>query len=271
MTKFDFNSKTRKYDLRNALRLAEASNWAYKSEKYIKTRTKAEWGFDNFRFFSNKKDTQAFIVANDDVVILSFRGTHSIDDWLTNSRMLLVPGPWGKGVHKGFNLALDLRTWKDIEETVLTFQKNKLHPLWITGHSLGGALATLATARFLESERTVKGLYTFGQPRVGGRAFERKFNSIFKPRTFRFVNYHDIVPRVPPRSASYKHIGRTGYIDSTDKINFNKKAWEKFLDLASSKKMKSSKNRKELREAIPDGVRDHDIKEYIRKIRKNLA
>lgn len=77
MSKLIFNYKTMKYDLKNALKLAEASKLAYESQRMIKAHTKVKWGFDEFRFF-DKCDTQAFMIANDDGIILSFRGTESI-------------------------------------------------------------------------------------------------------------------------------------------------------------------------------------------------
>jgi alpha-beta hydrolase superfamily lysophospholipase len=64
-------------------------------------------------------------------------------------------------------------------------------PLFLTGHSLGGALATLAASRW-----PARACYTFGAPRVGDGAFARTLRAPL----YRVVNGQDVVPRVPPAS-----------------------------------------------------------------------
>ena len=63
--------------------------------------------------------------------------------------------------------------------------------MWLCGHSLGGALVTLAAARLLREGLSPHGLYTYGHPRVGDRTgFVRKFNQHFRAWAFRFVKKH---------------------------------------------------------------------------------
>jgi hypothetical protein len=81
-------------------------------------------------------------------------------------------------------------------------------PIFVAGHSLGGALATLATYRLLMLGANVRGLYTFGSPRVGNRAFSRDFRLLALNRGLkgpkregglaRFVAHNDVFARVPP-------------------------------------------------------------------------
>ncbi|WP_437585580.1 lipase family protein [Sorangium sp. So ce1000] len=87
--------------------------------------------------------------------------------------------------------------------------------LYITGHSLGGALAVLAAAR-MYSESTLyekywkrlRGIYTFGQPMVGDQDFVRRFDPVFGRMLFRHVYKNDVVPRLPPRTAgNFWHVG----------------------------------------------------------------
>ncbi|KXZ49775.1 hypothetical protein GPECTOR_19g226 [Gonium pectorale] len=81
----------------------------------------------------------------------------------------------------------------------------------LTGHSLGGALATLA-AYELAKEKKDHGrlfdisLYTYGAPRVGNQAFAEDFDARVTD-AWRMVNPKDVVPRVPPVSARYCHCG----------------------------------------------------------------
>src|SRR5262249_13938988 len=74
--------------------------------------------------------------------------------------------------------------------------------LWLAGHSLGGALATLAAAHL--GRDAVQGLYTYGCPRVGDAAFA----AVLPRRShFRFVHRDDWVTTVPPDLLGYVHAG----------------------------------------------------------------
>ncbi len=93
--------------------------------------------------------------------------------------------------------------------------------VFITGHSLGGALATLYGAMLFynaEHEITDKlaAIYTFGQPRVGDKEFAKYGETHLKDHYFRVVYCNDIVPRVPFDNEifEYKHIGECSYYDS---------------------------------------------------------
>ncbi|KAI7863316.1 Alpha/Beta hydrolase protein [Spinellus fusiger] len=89
--------------------------------------------------------------------------------------------PMGLGGHQNFSLG----------------QKR----LYITGHSLGGALATIFLAKMVQSDSPLlphfAGLYTYGQPRVGDETFSRIFHSNLSRKIFHHVYNNDIVPRVP--------------------------------------------------------------------------
>jgi triacylglycerol lipase len=270
--KIEFDFDTTKFTLSNALILAEASKLAYESQSKIIRVVKCKWKFDQCKFF-DKRNTQAFVAGNKEGIILSFRGTEEkgvelIRDWLTNFKVRKNNGPWKKGVHRGFLQAIDY-VWNDIVKEIERIQPDTRHPLWITGHSLGGALATLAAAKFLEGGRTVKGLYTFGQPRVGSEGFAEKFNNIFRIRSFRFVNNEDIVTRVPPRSINYGHIGSVVYFDSFGNLHKDIRWWRKFLDRSISKSIRALDRYDMLKEQFPGGLKDHCMDEYIRLIDKS--
>ena len=121
---------------------------------------------------------------------LIFRGTVSIDDWLTNAQISQIRHSYGS-VHKGFDdlycqMSRTART--AVGSAYLSGKK-----LIISGHSLGGALATLAARDFLTYPIT---LYTFASPRVGDMRFAATLNDqVFN--AVRVVNTEDIVPTVP--------------------------------------------------------------------------
>ena len=154
------------------------------------------------------RETQGFLcrrtIADEPpYLVLAFRGTEKkISDWLTDLRC--VPTVEGKiKVHTGFleaftkNLDADGRTVEEMVRNILAQPETKDEhgnplPLFITGHSLGGALALLAT-KLIASDIT-GACYTFGAPRIANYEFFR----FIKTPVYRVVNSSDIVPRVPP-------------------------------------------------------------------------
>ena len=70
--------------------------------------------------------------------------------------------------------------------------------VWVTGHSLGGALAVLLAATMRESNLPVDGLYTFGAPRVGDKSFADRLDRALEGAAhWRVVNEGDLGPHVP--------------------------------------------------------------------------
>lgn len=152
------------------------------------------------------EETQGFVCKRQvdgepPYLVLAFRGTEKkVSDWLTDARC--VPTVEGKTkVHTGFLEAFTVapdggESVKDQVEAILgrpEARKNKaLLPLYITGHSLGGALALLATK--LVARNVTGACYTFGAPRVGNYEYFR----FIKTPVYRIVNSADVVPRVPP-------------------------------------------------------------------------
>ena len=218
------------FDLVNAWWLIEASTLVYAESDFVIEKFQKNAGFTEVKFFEDKI-TQCFVASNDKFAVVAFRGSearlrdgdsdpgHIFADWLANFNFL--PEEWDQGgnVHRGFKAAL-LEVWTDLEDYISGLQQNNLK-IWITGHSLGAALATLAADRY----GNVQGLYTFGSPRVGDQDFKNDFNV----NAYRFVNNSDIVTKVPP-SSMYCHVGELRYIDSEGTIHDNSNRWEKWSD-----------------------------------------
>jgi triacylglycerol lipase len=137
----------------------------------------------------------AYVASGGDVTVIAFRGTdNDAGDWIANLNVLLRETPHGS-IHAGFAGAYDtLRA--DILDAL---EGHKATYLWITGHSLGGALAVVCAYDLVETERRMPtGLITFGQPMVATDALAAYLDQKLRHRYVHVVNEHDIVPRVPP-------------------------------------------------------------------------
>ncbi|CAN0385767.1 unnamed protein product, partial [Discosporangium mesarthrocarpum] len=110
-------------------------------------------------------DTQSFVAAHDDHILVTFRGTTSGADWATNIDIFTCKTPHG-GIHSGFSEAVDT-VWKRMLPAINDLRKKSPEkPIFVCGHSLGAALASVATARLVLDENIpVQGLYTIGSPR----------------------------------------------------------------------------------------------------------
>ncbi len=248
-----FDPHTTKYRHQNAHLLAKASTLAYQSPDVIEPEV-VKWGFPQFTFI-DRKDSQAFMAGNAEMIIIAFRGTEptTLQDWMTDVKIRRKTGPYGK-VHRGFLKGFQV-VWPEIRSVINKWQ-TQAQSLWLTGHSLGGALATLAMDSLGEEAKPVHGLYTFGQPRVGGKSFARNFDLDFKTRMFRFVNNNDVVTRVPTRKTGYRHIGQVLMFDSSGKLQTDLHFWNKFLDRVFGRIA-------DLGKPGTDGIKDHSMAGYL--------
>ena len=141
----------------------------------------------------NEGGTQAFLAKRemDKVAILAFRGTeaHSWKDVLTDLKFRFYKGEHGVKIHRGFREA-----YRMVGENVrkVVDKEGADYTLYITGHSLGGALAIIA-AKELERD-SLAACYTFGNPRVGNEELGEEIRAPI----YRIVNAADGVPRIPP-------------------------------------------------------------------------
>jgi hypothetical protein len=205
-----FDPASRAYNPANALWLAELSRLVYRHDQEEdtcppqprRTALLERAGFKQRNFFvSHATDTQAMLLevkSHVPFAVLVFRGTEqNIKDVVMDLTLGKLSLGQGKiDVHEGFKQALD-SVWDEIEAAL----QQLYCPIFFTGHSLGGALATLAAARHPPTA-----LYTFGSPRVGNAAFVASLNSS-ADTIHRIVNDDDIVTNLPPTEIGFQHVG----------------------------------------------------------------
>ncbi len=191
-----------------ALSLALAAKLAYEKKEDVEETVTELWRLNNCEFVE-ADGTQCFFATTPDVVIVSFRGTEDLGDWLANINILSTTRTYGT-VHRGF-----LGAFQVVEKRLETLMAPyRGRPVVITGHSLGGAIALIAAAEW-HGKHDVYWVHTCGQPAVGKRDFQEFIEKQYGDIYFRFVNNDDVVPMVPP---FYRHAGRLIHFGEDDGI-----------------------------------------------------
>ncbi len=254
------------YDGANAYWMARLARAAYTKrensrapdERAILADLNAEDGYFNAVRGFDRNSAQVIVVDHDDYVAIVFRGTDEVADWLDNLDVRPESALFGR-FHRGFHDSVE-DLWAGIDTAVSEMLSGKRRPVWFAGHSLGGAMATIGAARYVEADRPFSGVYTFGQPRCMGRKTSRIFNSEAGRRHYRFQNNNDLVTRVPTRLAGYSHVGRCIYISEERELHDSPGRWFRFLDMVDGALAA-------VKESGLDAIADHDMDKYLRAIK----
>lgn len=161
-------------------------------------------------------DTSAGVYRDGTDIYVAFAGTESLTNWKTNVNILgdLVPAEWGCSTrsvmrtHKGFTQAFNSVAAKMVEalDSELHTSMQPTRRIVFCGHSLGGALATMAALYAscrIPAIRDYIAVVTFGAPQVGDANFVKFFNEVV-PQSVRVANPMDPVPRV--LQAQFVHV-----------------------------------------------------------------
>jgi predicted esterase len=239
--------------------LANAAKAAYHKDP-LKSGLVNARSIDRF----NGECFSGFVASDEEKVILSFRGTEtsidsfdllvsSVRQWLRNFNFAQT-STRGYKVHKGFENELN-GVYRFIPQMVCDHGAGWKR-LFVTGHSAGGALATLAARRLSEDGLPVEGAYVFASPRVGDRSYADSYDVPL----YRFEYQDDIVPHVPfspsvmaildsivedfypvietffpslmnytPGSVEYVHAGQLFFVDWDNDLYSSADFWD-FLD-----------------------------------------
>lgn len=178
---------------------------------YINKRT-----FDLSSVLSDMDFGENFIIENEDLIIIgvklrniifiSVRGTQSFIDGIVDVKFLRMSGIGDSKIklHRGFYKAV----LKEIDNVVLQLSRFSNSNVYITGHSLGGAMAAilynilaLNKSSFLSAQSLfLKSCYTYGMPR-----YANNYATTLLQPTFQIYNPNDVVPVLPPKCFGYNN------------------------------------------------------------------
>ncbi len=192
--------------------------------------------------FFDRDHTQAYAIETSTETVVAFRGTQvfadpSLTDMLSN--LWVGRRPWDLGhVHRGYREAL-LNIAQELKRSLYSRRR----PLYFTGHSMGGALAALASTLAPGPSAT----YSFGAPRVGDGAFARSLTNLV-----RVVHGADIAPRYP-LPFGYRHGGQVWHLSGAGTLRPGlPPGWHLRMPLTPA--------------ALARALRDHRIGEYVRTL-----
>ncbi|KAF1969411.1 alpha/beta-hydrolase [Bimuria novae-zelandiae CBS 107.79] len=173
---------------------------------------------------SKKTDATGFVTTDstNKLIVLAFRGSKSIDNWAANLDFQMEDVSFCSDcrVHSGF-----LESWNEVQDGVINAVKGAQaefpdFKVVATGHSLGGAVATIAAAALRTIDISVD-LYTYGAPKSGNDEWAEFLGSTDKGMSFRVVHKHDLIPTLPPSIPffmPYAHVQPEYYITTDNNV-----------------------------------------------------
>ncbi|MFT5395126.1 MAG: triacylglycerol lipase [Gammaproteobacteria bacterium] len=263
------------FNISNASWLAEISRLTYQPDFHLNKKN----NLGRFEYkeigFVNKAETSTHVSLlkvkgiNSDgypqpCLVVAFRGTDDLVDWNNNIKAMQTPFNECGLVHAGFNIA-----YESIKEELFFYLEDLSLPIFVTGHSLGAALATLLMAEIMDRPN-FDSCYTFGSPRVGDAAFANALNN---KSFYRIINNCDIITTVPISipTISYQHCGTTQLLNNMgmlieglseeDILSYQKNKMLNLKDYALQELF--SKNIMNIKGNLPPVLADHAPINYV--------
>jgi triacylglycerol lipase len=205
--RWDFERAATTRSAVSAVALCNLSILAYSTRATVE-RYLRDWGGFTAPTHLLGPSTQGFVTSREGAIFITFRGTEPLylRDWHSDldysRRPLLLDAPPQRKVpglvHGGFASGVE-EVMPQLLPALSKLDAGSMARVFVTGHSLGGALAVIAAAVLHFAQRVpIAGVYTYGQPRAGDSAFSGAYDKALGPVTYRYVNDLDIVPHVPP-------------------------------------------------------------------------
>lgn len=274
-TKAPLQAGAEGFNINNAWWLAEISRLVYQADFQLNENNKlGRFDYEPIGFINNPEtSTHVSLLKvkgiNKDgfpqpCLVVAFRGTDDIIDWNNNIKSMQTPFAECGLVHAGFNI-----TYESIREELFFYLDDISLPIFVTGHSLGAALATLLTAE-IATRPKFDSCYTFGSPRVGDTVFS---SALCDKPIYRVINNADIITTVPISIPNivYQHCGTTQLLNNMgilvegltddDVLSYQKKSMLSFPDISVEELF--SQNIMNLSQNIPPVLADHAPINYV--------
>jgi len=145
------------FSWKGVLATAVCSHLAYETPQVIVPTVRERFGMQACEFVQTDA-TECFVAATPDTLLVTFRGSAGLQDWLGNLNAFSTTASYGS-LHRGFYFAF--QAVKSSLEQVIRDIGTDNRMLVLTGHSLGGALATVAAAEWATSFQ-IRSVYTYG-------------------------------------------------------------------------------------------------------------
>jgi len=237
---------------------ARLASWSYIDDNDTRVELiKKEIAGDAKSRLISINSAECLITRAGDQLWIAFRGTqpNQLNDIKADLDFFREKSDSAGMVHGGFKDEID-ELWEEVTKELLRNSKLKTpREVYFCGHSLGGAMATIAATRY----PLATALFTFGSPRVGGKTF---VDTCCVPH-YRFVNNNDLVAKVPPAILGFKHDGVEMYLNSNGKLALGYTSWQDAWDLVKGFVSAWSKLK------FFDGLTDHGMDGYIYLVDQN--
>ncbi|WP_264329307.1 lipase family protein [Wolbachia endosymbiont (group A) of Andrena hattorfiana] len=214
------------YNLNNK-KFSELEERSYRVPAKLK-----EEGYKIIQFYNMRDNEQpyrhaGYVFIKDKEITIVYRGSRNLFDYITDIRIPLIYAPEllpeGGKIHSGF-YSLFKDSWGSVYEILRGYANDqkleiKDFKINLAGHSMGGAIATIA-ALCLSVREGAEDLHvaTFASPRVFDSAAAEVYEERLGKKTIRVVNQSDLIPSLPLGSMGYKHVGEQLRISSSSSL-----------------------------------------------------
>ena len=271
-----------KYSHGNAWWLAEISRLIYQDDFTTnKNNNLGSFKYEDVHFINNNaSSTHVALIKLNGVdkqnelkpcLVIAFRGTDDLIDWSSNTQAYQSLFDNKGKVHTGFK-----DVYLSIKDELFEYINDLSLPMFITGHSLGAALATLTSSDMVNNSN-YDSCYTFGSPKTGDLEF---VDSLPNEQIYRVINNSDVITTIPLDFAKikYRHAGSSHlfndkgeYIEDLDQdtiLSYQKERLKSLKEYAKQEIF--SRNIKNIKQNLPPFLADHAPLNYVSLLTNQL-